>query len=303
MFDLKIGFKCNNNCVHCVVADKRQAGSLSLLRIIMIINSIPQGEEIQITGGEPSIYGNFFIEILKACKARNLKVVLQTNATGFADKAFAQKCAPFIFHAHVAIHSSNPEIHNRIVQDTTGTMWQKTIDGYRNLKKFGVPCMTTQTVVTKLNMPTIYKTFSWIQTELDPGVHMSLTYPHLMGNAYDNRNEICFRYSEFKNEIQQVLKDFRSVMFTESIPFCYLHPYVEEVESIEKDLIIFRPSRVGIDFSDGFELKNYEESDLKGRAKIPSCSSCLYNKICPGVWKEYIYLFKDRIDLFPIKEE
>lgn len=299
MFDLKIGFRCNNNCVHCVVANKRESGSLSILQINNLIRSIPDGErEIQITGGEPSIH-KYLPLILKTCKERNLRVYLQTNATGFVNREFAEQCAPYIYNAHVAIHSINPEIHNKIVQDKTGTMWTKTMEGLKNLKELGVH-ITTQTVLSKYNIESVPETFKAIQ-EMYPGTFMSFTYPHLMGNAFKNREDICFRYSDYKHIIQEVVSTYKGLLFTESIPLCYLHPYVEEVSCIEKDLLNPWVVRDGIDFADGFGSKNYQELDLKGRAKIPTCKECIYNNRCVGVWKEYIQLYKNRIDLFPIR--
>lgn len=298
MFDLKIGFKCNNNCIHCVVADKRPSGILDIPHLTSIIKSLPDGEQIVFTGGEPSIF-SYLPDLLKFAYESGHPCLIQTNATGFADKEFAKKCAPYIYNAHVAIHSCYPEVHNSIVQDKIGTMWNKTIEGFNNLRELGVPCMTTQTVVTKMNIESVHDTFSWIQKHY-PGTQMSFTYPHQMGNALKNAKDICFKYSDYRDEIRRILKDFNGLVFTESIPYCYLHPYID-TPCLEDELIRYPMDRLGIDFSDGMDTKDYKISDLKGRAKIPTCKECIYNKFCPGVWKEYIYLFKDKIDLFPIK--
>ena len=56
MFDLKLGFKCNNNCKHCVVADKRFCRDTSFEEIVAYLRKLPEGSTVQITGGEPSIY-------------------------------------------------------------------------------------------------------------------------------------------------------------------------------------------------------------------------------------------------------
>ena len=185
-FDLKIGFKCNNNCVHCVVADKRPSGDLSLQEILKIIDGLPSGVEVQITGGEPSIYKDRLATILKRCKERGLNTILQTNATGFSDYEFCQECAPYIDHAHVAIHSRNENVHDEII-GCKG--WRDTIRGFENLNHFGVT-LTTQTVLSRLNMDTLLETFDYIQ-EMRPETIMSMTYPHLMGNAWKNREEVA----------------------------------------------------------------------------------------------------------------
>lgn len=298
MFDLKIGFHCNNDCKHCVVAEKRPFGNLDVPHICATIRSVPKCEPIVFTGGEPSLYP-YLPDLLKYASEKEHVCWIQTNGTGFADRELAERCAPYIFNAHVAIHSYLPEVHNSIVQDKTGTMWEKTIQGFRNLKELGVPCMTTQTVVTRLNMETVYDTFRWIQEQW-PGTHMSFTYPHMMGNALTNAHEICFKYSEYKEEMNRIFRDFHELLFVESVPFCYQHPYVDQLESVEKDLVTNFQPREGLDFSQGFETIDYNVKDLKNRRKISSCRECIYNLKCPGVWKEYIYLFKDQIDLFPI---
>lgn len=41
-FDLKLGFGCNNNCIHCVIADKRDKGNLSLDEIRRIVDTVPK---------------------------------------------------------------------------------------------------------------------------------------------------------------------------------------------------------------------------------------------------------------------
>lgn len=299
-FDLKIGFKCNNNCIHCVVAEKRKSGTLSVPTIFKLIEEVPEGDIIQITGGEPSIFP-YLPDVLKKCKELGHETIVQTNATGFSDIELVKECASYIDHAHVAIHSCYTDIHDEIVG--SAGMWDKTMIGFMNLLSNGVYC-TTQTVVSKLNIETIYDTFSFIQ-KIQPGITMSLTYPHMMGNAFKNRESICFRYSDHKDIILKTLKEFKDNMFVEAIPPCYLHPYYNDVCTNEKVIIEnlkSSSSRIGVDFSNGFNRKNYDYLDIENHRKGPLCKKCIYNKSCIGVWKEYIDLFKRNLDLFPIEE-
>lgn len=307
MFDLKLGFKCNNNCVHCVVANKRAAGMLSLEEIEKIITSVPVGEGIQLTGGEPSIHPQLE-EIVKFCHAHNQPVIIQTNGTGFSNSKLLESCGPYINHVHIAIHSSDPDIHDRIVQQKG--MWQKTIQGFQNLidyqKNNPSLLISTQTVLSKLNISTLYRTFTFIQKTL-PGVNMSMTFPHIMGNAWNNKDFIIFRYSDFKDEIYRTLRDYGNYIFTEAIPPCYLYPFHKKVETAEKDIvqdiISKKHSRIGVDFSDSLNNKNYNILDLQSHRKAPLCTKCNLFSECIGVWKEYIDLFKDCLDLYPITGE
>ena len=103
------------------------------------------------------------------------------------------------------------------------------------------------------------------------------------------------------------LKAYKDYIFTEAIPPCYLYPYHREVCTAEKDLITDflngHHTRVGVDFSDSIKEKDYCLLDLKSHKKAPLCLECnLYNE-CIGVWEEYIDLFKEKLDLYPIKEK
>ncbi len=296
-FDLKIGFRCNNDCRHCVVADKRCTKDLSLDEILSIVDTIPNNYAVQLTGGEPTIYP-FLPEILYACKCKGLFTIVQTNGTGFSNIDFLKDCSPNLDQVHIAIHSCVPEIHDNIVRSKG--MWDKTIKGLDNLISEKV-YFTTQTVLSNYNIESLYDTFCFIQDK-KPGTMMSMTYPHLMGNAYRYKEDVAFRYSDHRDAIQKTLERFHDVVFTEAIPYCYLHPYVEDVVSQEKDLITPEFSRIGIDKSDGDNCKDYNDLNIQDHRKAPRCKECIYNQYCIGVWKEYIELFKNRLDLYPITE-
>ena len=296
-FDLKLGFKCNNNCLHCVVANKRNTEDLNEEDIKNIIDSIPKGEDyfVQITGGEPSLYKTLPYT-LKLCKERGFYTVIQTNGTGFANLQYLQECKPYIDHIHIAIHSCYPEIHDKIVGSTG--MWSKTIHGLDNIIKEKI-YFTTQTVLSNINIDSLYDTFKFIQKK-KRGTRMSMTYPHLNGNAYLNKDEICFKYSEKSQIIQKTLKKYHKYIFSESIPYCYLHPYAHKVESLERD-IFCNLTRIGVDCSDGKEfVKDYNTLNLEEHCKGPLCKECIYDSVCIGVWKEYFELYGEELDLYPV---
>lgn len=296
-FDLKLGFRCNNNCKHCVVADKRKTEDLSKEEVFNMMKEIPDplNTSIQITGGEPTLY-DYLPELLKESKERGLFTLIQSNGTGFADEAFLLECSPYIDDVHIAIHSCYPEIHDKIVG--TKGMWEKTIKGLDNLIKHKVP-ITTQTVLSKYNIDSLYDTFSFIQKK-KPGVRMSMTYPHMNGNAWKYREEVAFRYSDKREVIQKTLEEFYPFIFSEAIPYCHLHPYAHLVESMERDIFEGVP-REGIDCSFSKEaVKDYNYLNLEDHRKTPYCRKCMYDEVCIGVWKEYIELYKDEMDLYPI---
>lgn len=316
MYDLKVGFTCNNNCIHCVVATKRDVFPEDLtteqIKDIIINKVLPLKEDtVILTGGEASIRKDF-VELLRFINSQGLKIHLQTNCTGFADESIAAAAAPYLTSVLAALHSYKESIHNLIVNDRTNTMYKKTIQGINNLRKYNIP-FETQTVISSLNYYTLYDTYKFIQNNW-PGIPMHVTYPHSLGNAALYREAVCMRYSDMKNELHRIFRDFGKYLVTEAIPFCYLYPYEKAIGyNLDENLLqdFFAGHRKGLDpsnknldspliDSDGYS-KNYSENDLRSRKKGPLCKECSFYSKCPGVWKEYFEMYKHELDLFPIK--
>ena len=51
-FDLKVGFSCNNDCIHCVITDKKDTKDLTTEEIKKVIDTIPTDTMVGFTGGE-----------------------------------------------------------------------------------------------------------------------------------------------------------------------------------------------------------------------------------------------------------
>jgi len=302
-YDLKIGFACNNNCVHCVISDKAFSGDLSLQQLKSIIDKdIKQGEQVVVTGGEPTLRKDF-IEILKYLnETKEAKIVLQTNGRGLSDENIARESVKYVDWYLIAIHSHNKFIHEMITERKNS--FDETIQGVRNINKYLTPKnqIHSQTVLSKLNVDNLLATYDFIFEDL--GIKaMNMTFPHPMGNAMKNFNIVVPQYHTIKKSIQKCFEKYGKYLHTEAIPLCYIHPYVNEVYYSEKDRIN-KSDRRGHDHSiKNDSIENYNEIILKEYRKTESCKECIYNYKCIGVWKEYYEGYKDSMDLFPIREQ
>lgn len=311
-FDLKAGFSCNNDCIHCVVTDKRETKDLSTEEIKNLIDDISIDTTIGFTGGEPTIRKDF-IEILKYAKEKGHTTALQTNGTMFESEEFTNEVVKYLDSVLIAIHSHIPEIHNEIVADKTNKMYDKTIQGFKNLaKNKNKIFIRTQTVISKLNIKHLKETYDFIQGIM-PNVPMNLTFPHPNGGAWINRELVVPRYSEIKPYLQDILSKWAHLIQTEAIPMCYLYPYQDKVEwNVDEKLITDFLNTEGMDpsqksnesrlFDEKGITKDYQTCMLKEKAKGPKCSECIFNNRCPGVWVEYMYMYAKKLDLFPIKD-
>ena len=300
-FDLKVGYSCNNDCIHCVVADKRETEDLTTEKIKEIIRGRGKNDVICFTGGEPTIRSDF-IEIIKYAKERCGGVVLQTNGVRFSDEDFAREAAKYIDSILIAVHSFNSRVHDKIVQQNG--MHDKTVRGLKNIVKLKIP-HKTQTVISSLNINYLKETYDFIQS-ISPDTKMNMTYPHLMGNAYNNKELVSVPYSKIKKDIHRALEAYGDKIDTEAIPPCYLYPFHDIVKSSEEDLIELKKKKEkrmqGVDFGDKLcPIKDdYVSLMLSDRRKGFKCGACIFNEKCAGVWKEYIEIYRDNLDLIPI---
>jgi len=286
-FDLKVGFTCNNNCVHCVITDKKDTKDLTTEEIKAIIRSVPRGDTVGFTGGEATIRADF-LQLIQYAKETGHQVSLQTNGARFADWDFAQQAAKYLDGVLIAIHSHLPDVHTSIVR--VPSMYEQTIQGFKNLLKLRVD-VATQTVISKLNIPYLLETYDFIQS-LAPGIAMNLTYPHPNGNAYHNADVVVPRYTEIKSVIHSILAKYASLIRTEAIPMCYLFPYQNEV-AYNFDEHIVEEHRAGIDpantnnqyFDQNGITQDYSLSMISEKRKGPRCAQCVFNNRCAGYGK------------------
>ncbi len=303
-FDIKVGYKCNNNCIHCVVAHARDRKEMTTQQIKSIIYERKEKEYILFTGGEATIRDDF-IDLIRYAKERGHNVALQTNGTRFSDLNFTKEASQYIDSILIAIHSHKREIHDEIV-NATG-MYDKTIKGFKNIVKLGIK-HKTQTVISKLNVKYLKETYSFIQ-DISPGCKMNLTFPHPMGNAYINRERVVPKYSEIKKYLDRALQDYSLLLVTEAIPICYLYPYHNAVENSDKRMLKEKTSlknerRKGLNPLNNKDIiDDYSTLMLKEKKKGSNCVDCLLNELCVGVWKEYIEFYGDNLDLIPFVKQ
>lgn len=299
-FDLKVGFSCNNNCVHCVITDKSPYGDLSTEEIMSLIkNDVRPGEDIILTGGEPTIRKDF-LDIIKFIKENtNGKLILQTNGRKFQNIEFAKKTLEYVDVFLIAIHSNNSLDHDKITEEKGSH--RQTVEGAFNIvnNKSERHSIISQTVISKYNYKNLLGTFDLIH---ELGIReMYMTFPHPMGNSWSNFDEVVPQYIEIKDEIHSCLAKYGKIMSTEAIPMCYVHPYV--------DITRFAYERENDIANRGFDASNengvvedYGELLYGEFRKVPECKECIYDNRCVGVWKEYYEKYKDKMDLVPIKE-
>ncbi|MFC2135182.1 radical SAM protein [Bacteroidota bacterium] len=304
--DIKVGYSCNNDCFHCVIADKRRnlltekkPVDRSTEEIFHHINESKENgaKAIVLTGGEITIRRDCF-DIVEHALSKNFENInMQTNGRMFYYKEFAERMASYpTINLIIALHSTNEEVHDKI----TGAKgsFKQTVQGIKNLKKAGIGNRVgIKFVLSKKNYkeaPDMVR----LAKKLVAG-SISITFPHAMGNALLNFDECVPRYSEiapYITESTRLSSEINQHINFEAIPLCYLHGS----EECASEFVM--PEHT--ELRDLTHLdKNYSKTrKTTAKLKGPQCKECKYFLICEGPWDDYVHGYGFE-DLVPVKGE
>lgn len=129
--------RCNHYCLMCSQPPKTGNDDPLLDEALELIRLLPRGtEEIGFTGGEPTLYGEGLIELLKLC--RNLhpeaEVHVLSNGRRFSDPGFAASWAGIDnpnMMVGIPLYGAEPARHDYVVQAEGA--FNETVRGILNL--------------------------------------------------------------------------------------------------------------------------------------------------------------------------
>jgi len=133
--------QCNHYCLMCSQPPKNIDDSWILNELEALIPLIPRDTpEVGFSGGEPTLAGKRFINLIRMMKSYLPRTVVHvlSNGRSFADERFARQYAE-IEHPDIMIgiplYSDDPSLHDYIVQAPGA--FQETVQGILNLKRLG----------------------------------------------------------------------------------------------------------------------------------------------------------------------
>jgi MoaA/NifB/PqqE/SkfB family radical SAM enzyme len=293
--DLKITFKCTNNCLFCAQGAKRyqfvDKDKKEVFRELKK-NFLSGIRGVVFTGGEPTLHKNI-TDFIRYAKKIGYKVIqLQTNAQNLSDIKLLKKLKKNgLNEVAPSIHAFDPDLHNKLVRNPNA--FYKTFKGIYNSISLGLNTVTN-TVITKQNykeLPKIAKMLVKLKAN-----QIQFAFVHLVGTAYKNRFKITPRKTDilpYLIKAINICKANNIPVFTEAIPYCILRGYEECV--VESNI----PETTIVDSN--FKIKNYSKYRLNyGKVKSKKCLKCLFYKKCEGPWKEYPELYGWK-EFMPIK--
>ncbi|MBD3204145.1 radical SAM protein [Candidatus Woesearchaeota archaeon] len=291
---IRLGKKCNQNCLFCTVADDDEV-ELSINEIKKKIEFIAKNGSgnLAFTGGEPTLRNDFF-EILKFAEEKGIKnIELQTNGVMLANSKFSKRLKNIkLSGILIAFHSHKKDINNKITQTR---LFEKQLTGLKNSLKINTHIAVSH-VINSLNYKYLPE-FSRYIFGLSPKIQHYYGFVRPNGNASKNK-WIVPKLSEVEVYLEKTMrycKNNQIDFVVEGVPLCYMQGYEKHCAETQR-----LNSKVRYDASDGSEHENLHEFIHK-KLKIKSdvCEICFLKKYCVGVWREYEKIYGTD-ELYPV---
>lgn len=283
--DLKLGYACNNNCLFCILGDKRRFAARSTREIEKeIIKAHDSGvEKLLLTGGEPTIRKDI-LRIVSFANSLGFKTIyIESNGRLFAYRKFAEDIIKKGANAFsISVPAPNRYIFAKQSRTSEGA-FDQVLRGLKNLSDLNQEIEINCTI-TKLN----YKYLSGIVRLLFKFKIKSINFPFVNpdGNAWKYKKIIVSSLSEVKPHLKKAIDLAQKngiYVTTEMIPFCFV-PGNEKcvMEQYKKNMTINAP-----DYFD----EDFDRTRLSSRVKGKQCKECKYNSMCEGVTENYAKIY------------
>jgi len=186
-------------------------------------------EEIGFTGGEPTLLGDVFLQLVRSAKVNLPRTSLHvlSNGRNFADAEFANALGAINHHdlmMGIPIYSDDPVIHNFVVQSSNAL--DGTINGILNLKSVGVK-VEIRIVLHRYTIPTLVSLAEFIVRNLVFVDHVAFMGLEAMGFAKSNWEDLWLDPKQYQPELKSAVQICRKAGLNVSIynlPLCWIDP-------------------------------------------------------------------------------
>jgi His-Xaa-Ser system radical SAM maturase HxsC len=200
--------RCNHYCLMCSQPPKTREDDELLAQAFELIRLLPRDiAEIGFTGGEPTLYGQGVIDLLRLC--RNLhpeaQVHVLSNGTRFSDPDFAAAWASIDnpnMMVGIPIYGAEPARHDYVVQSVGA--FNQTIPGILNLAQLGQR-IEIRVVLHRQTAPALPEIAEFIARNLPFVDQVALMGLEMIGLARANIPELWIDPTEYADELVEAV--------------------------------------------------------------------------------------------------
>jgi cyclic pyranopterin phosphate synthase len=306
------GAVCNNNCLFCMEEDREgreRVNSQTTDEVVKwILEKHAGAEELCFTSGEPTTNKRLGHWVKMAKDAGVRRISMMTNGRALSHEPYTKALlGAGMRRFYVSIHGHDAKLHEGLTR-TPGSFAQ-TVAGIDVVAKFlrsGVE-LHTSTVVTKRNLPHMAEIYRFLRAHGVQQVVFNVMQANGRANTYFDQlfptyGEIARVAREFLDEQRKI--EAQPMAFLVDIPLCttegiadFHRGYVESYAHYEPPgnhshdiaLPIESDPAARADGPEG-PLVQIRRSDLDdaARKKRAECAACKYDRVCEGVWSNYL---------------
>jgi His-Xaa-Ser system radical SAM maturase HxsC len=205
--------RCNHYCLMCSQPPKSTDDSWILDETLELLQYIPSDlQSLGFTGGEPTLYGDGFVNLIEQCKRwlPRTSIHVLSNGRNFSDRSFAQKLAA-IKHPDIMLgiplYSSDPARHDYIVQSEGA--FDETVRGIVNLKEQGIQ-VELRIVLHKQSIPTLCELAEFICRNLLFVDQVALMGLEMIGFTRANLDALWIDPFDYQDELSSAVEIFNA---------------------------------------------------------------------------------------------
>ncbi|HEY4198919.1 MAG TPA: His-Xaa-Ser system radical SAM maturase HxsC [Mucilaginibacter sp.] len=257
--------RCNSNCLMCSQPPKDKDDVPYLFELYTkVIPLIPKDcVELTISGGEPTLMGNRFFELLEQITAElpNTELHILTNGRAFAWESVAARLADIDnprMMLGIPLYADYYQVHDYIVQAKDA--FNQTVIGLHNLAKYNVR-IEIRVVLHQQSIPRLIRLARYVFKNLPFAEHVTFMGLEYTGYTPHNIDKLWIDPYEYQSELQESVEFLAGQGMRVSIyntPLCV----------IPKDLWQFARKSI---------------SDWKNEY-LPVCEKCDELKACGGLF-------------------
>ncbi len=288
--DIKLGYSCNDACIHCVVDDFRDALREQGLHQDKTTEQFKEemresrkrADLLVLTGGEPTIRRDI-VELVSYASSIGYRLQMQSNGRRFADPTFADAlCQASPVHYCIALHGPTASVHDAVTRRAGA--YDETVAGIKNLVERRQQ-LTGKIVLSRLNFEHLPETVDRFIALRVP--HISIAFPHALGTARKLWDDVVPRYREVIPFLHRALDRVRRAGIgadAETFVYCHMEGYEQFISEIRQQLEDYVELR---QYGSPHELIDWTSERLAIKRKFPQCNGCRFDAICEGPWTEY----------------
>jgi len=271
--------RCDNYCLMCSQPPKRQNDDWVIEEILEVLPLIEKNtRELGFTGGEPTLLGERFIEVLRQCKSilPETGIHVLSNGRSFSKYKFAKAWADVEHHdlmVGIPVYADVSTVHDYVVQ--ADGAFDETIRGILNLKRLGQR-VEVRVVLHQQTIPHLARLAEFIARNLLFVDHVALMGLEIMGFTRANLQSLWIEPADYQSELCRAIEVLDACGIRVSVynlPLCLL----------DKSIWPFAVQSI---------------SDWKNEF-LPECDACDVREKCAGFF--WSAKFKQSNRIRPIK--